>query len=89
MSEPEAPESVQVFNVLNHQLVPHHEVLSEDDRKAVLKRYNITLDQLPKILTSDPAAKACGARMGDIVRVVRDSPTAGRAIAYRYVVEFS
>ena len=82
-------ETVSVFNVLNHELVPHHEVVSPDDAKAILARYQVSEDQLPKILATDPAARACGARSGDIVRVIRQSPTAGSAVAYRFVVEFA
>ncbi len=82
-------ETVQVFNVLNHELVPHHEVVSPDEAKALLGRYQVSEDQLPKILATDPAARACGARAGDIVRVIRDSPTAGKAVAFRFVVEFA
>lgn len=89
--EPTPPETptVQVFNVLNHELVPRHEVLSEEEVKEMLAHYNATEDQLPKILVTDPAAKACSAQVGDIVRVSRHSSTAGKATAYRFVVEFA
>ncbi|MDH5461481.1 MAG: DNA-directed RNA polymerase subunit H, partial [Candidatus Bathyarchaeota archaeon] len=40
-----------------------------------------------EIKASDPAVIAIGAKSGDIVRIVRKSPTAGEYIAYRYVVE--
>lgn len=81
--------TVEVFNVLNHELVPHHEVVSEEEKNEVLARYEVTEDQLPKILVTDPAAKACGARVGDMVKIVRDSPTAGLAVAFRFCVEFA
>ncbi|MBW3581495.1 MAG: DNA-directed RNA polymerase subunit H [Euryarchaeota archaeon] len=84
----EEPETVQVFNVLNHELVPVHEVLDEDEAKALMARYGVKEDQLPKIQVADPAARAAGARPGDIIRVVRMSPTAGKAVAYRFVVEY-
>jgi len=88
MSE-EPGSTVEVFNVLNHELVPHHAVLDEKEAAKVLETFGVTEDQLPKILVTDPAAKACGAKVGDIVTVVRPSRTAGRAIAYRFCVEFA
>jgi DNA-directed RNA polymerase subunit H len=77
----------KVFDVMKHDLVPRHEVLSEDDAKGLLERYGVAPDQLPKIQASDPVARAIRARPGQIVRIRRKSPTAGEATAYRYVVE--
>jgi len=69
-----------------HELVPKHEVLSEKEKKEVLRILNIKPEQLPKIRVDDPIAKEIGAKVGDIVRIVRKSPTAGVVVAYRYVV---
>lgn len=75
------------FNVLNHELVPHHEVLSPEDAAVVFERYQIVKEQLPKLKSSDPAARVVGAKAGQVVKITRNSPTAGRAVAYRLVVE--
>jgi DNA-directed RNA polymerase subunit H len=75
------------FNVLNHVLVPLHEVVPDDQVTPLLKQYGITKEQLPKIRHSDPAVKVIGAKPGQVVRIIRKSPTAGHAVAYRLVVE--
>lgn len=83
------------FNVLNHVNVPRHEILPADEVKALLKRFAITKDMLPKIRNTDaaiqPLFKAAGLdeaeRVGQVVKVTRNSPTAGLAIAYRLVTE--
>jgi len=75
------------FEVGQHVLVPKHEVLSEEEAQKVLKRYKILPHQLPHIKNSDPAAKAIGAKPGDILKITRDSLTAGKAVVYRYVIE--
>lgn len=75
------------FDVRKHVLVPKHEILSEGQAKAVLDQFKVTPHQLPLIKDSDPVAKAIGAKAGDILKITRDSQTAGKAIAYRYVVE--
>ncbi len=73
--------------VIKHELVPHHEVLSEAEAHSVLKQYDIKPEQLPKIFASDPASRAAAARPGNVLRIHRKSPTAGQTIAYRLVVE--
>ncbi len=75
------------FNVLNHVNVPLHVILPEDEVKELLKRYNIVREQLPKIRNNDPACRVIDAKPGQVVKVVRRSPTAGTAIAYRLVIE--
>lgn len=75
------------FNILEHELVPEHTVLSKEEAKKVLDRYKVQPEQLPKILASDPVAKAIGAKRGDIIKIVRKSKTAQKAVAYRLVVE--
>jgi len=75
------------FDIFNHKLVPKHEILSPEEREKLLSEYRVQPYQLPRIYASDPAAKAIGAKPGDILRIIRDSSTAGKYMAYRYVVE--
>ena len=75
------------FNILKHELVPEHVVLNEEEKKKVLETYKIAPENLPKILASDPVAKAIGAKYGDILKIIRKSKTAGNSIFYRVVVK--
>ncbi len=75
------------FNLFEHTLVPKHEILSPEEQKKVLMEYRVRPYQMPQIRSSDPAAKAIGAEPGDIVRIIRESPTAGKYVSYRYVIE--
>ncbi len=75
------------FDVLTHQLVPKHEILLEKDAEEVLKNFKLNKDQLPKVLITDPTIKRIGAKVGDIIKITRDSPTAGCSEFYRMVVE--
>lgn len=81
------PKTFPSFNIFDHVLVPKHEIMMPEERQKLLEAYRVRPYQLPRLMASDPAAKAIGARPGDIVRIIRDSPTAGKYIAYRYVVE--
>ncbi|MCD6367859.1 MAG: DNA-directed RNA polymerase subunit H [Candidatus Aenigmarchaeota archaeon] len=75
------------FKVTDHVLVPQHEILSEDEKQKLLKTLNISEKQLPKILESDPVVKEIGAKVGDVIKITRDSPVAGKSIYYRIVIK--
>jgi DNA-directed RNA polymerase subunit H len=75
------------FDVLKHELVPEHIVLSDKEAEEVLKKYNVTIDQLPKIFDTDPVVRAIGAKPGQIIKIIRKSPTAKKSVAYRVVIE--
>jgi len=77
---------VRKVKILEHELVPKHEVLSPEEALKVLKKLGITPDKLPWIRASDPVARAIRAKPGDIVKITRKSPTAGETVVYRYVV---
>lgn len=72
------------FNILNHQYVPKHEVLSKSQTAEVLKRFNVTdTDQLPNISRYDPVAQAIGIRPGEICKITRPSKTSITSEYYR------
>lgn len=81
------PKIFPAFNIFTHELVPKHEILTPKEREQMLAQYKIQPYQLPQIKVSDPTVKAIGAKPGDILRIIRESPTAGTPIAYRYVVQ--
>ena len=80
-------EKEKSYNIFEHQLVPNHELLSKKEAEELMREFHIRPHQLPYIITSDPAALALGAKMGDILRITRKSPTAGEVVVYRYVVD--
>ncbi|TET89121.1 MAG: DNA-directed RNA polymerase subunit H [Methanomassiliicoccales archaeon] len=79
------------FNVMEHQLVPEHRILSEKEAKTILTKLKISKEQLPKIRISDPCIKILDEAMGPvkegmIVEITRTSETAGRSKAYRLII---
>jgi DNA-directed RNA polymerase subunit H len=70
-----------------HELIPEHTKLSEKEAKALLKSYNVTLRELPKIFFNDPAIAHLDAKEGDIIRIRRKSRTAGETVFYRGIIK--
>jgi len=75
------------LDVQAHHLVPKHELLEEKEAKKVSAKYNAVPDQFPYIQISDPALRGLDVKVGNLVKITRDSQTAGETIYYRYVVE--
>ncbi|ABP51864.1 MULTISPECIES: DNA-directed RNA polymerase subunit H [Pyrobaculum] len=61
-------------------------VIPKEEAKELLKRLRIRPWQLPWIRSSDPLAKLVDAKPGDVLKIVRESPTAGEFVVYRLVV---
>ena len=53
-----------------HILQPKHTKLKPSEVSALLKKYNISLAQLPRIKNDDPALPE-GCKQGDIVKIER------------------
>ena len=80
-------EKVRSYNLFAHDFVPKHELLSKKEAEELMREFHIRPHQLPYVKTSDPTAEILGAKMGDILRITRKSPTAGEVVVYRYVVD--
>ena len=75
------------FSILEHELVPKHEILGEREVAELQDKYKLQKEQLPKIKKSDPVIKEIKAEVGDVVRITRRSRTAGKSLSYRLVIE--
>lgn len=76
------------MNINDHEAVPEHRKLNEDEMEEVLERYDADKQNLPKIERTDAALKnKDNIEVGDVIEIVRDSPTAGESVYYRRVVE--
>jgi len=75
------------FNILNHVLVPEHRVMSDNEVKEIMTKYNITSKiQLPDISRFDPVARVIGLRPGQVCHIIRPSKTAIETNYYRVCV---
>ena len=66
-------------------LVPTHEIMTEDEIADEFSDVEYDFKNLPKIRSNDPVVKAIDAKPGDIIRITRESQTAGVFVTYRIV----
>lgn len=78
--------AVREFQPLEHKMVPKHEIIYEEEVKNLLSQYAVEKEQLPKIRVSDPAAASIKAKAGDVMKITRESKTAGKTFFYRLVI---
>lgn len=73
------------FNILEHQYVPKHEIINEQEIKFIKQRYNIRSNaDFPEISRYDPVAQAIGLKPGQICKITRNSKTAITSNYYRF-----
>jgi len=73
-----------VVNLRNHELVDPHRKLTVEEAKAEMERLHVTQkSQLPLIKHYDIQARLMGLVPGDIIEVMRRSPTSGVARVLR------
>ena len=73
--------------VPDHIYVPKHEIMTKKEAQKVLDEFNCKPTELPLIFVTDPAILGLGVKPGDMIRITRESQTAGQSTYYRYVVE--
>ena len=72
------------FNVLQHELVPPHRKLSDQEAEAVRQQFNITRDsEVPDISRFSPVSQMIGLRPGEMCEIMRPSKTGILAPFYR------
>jgi DNA-directed RNA polymerase subunit H len=72
--------------VSDYEIIPKHELLSESDAEKVIKKFNTSLDKLPKILESDQQALKLNAKIGQIIKISRNDGNVSYTY-YRVVVK--
>jgi DNA-directed RNA polymerases I, II, and III subunit RPABC1 len=74
-----------LINITKHELVPKMRILNEEEKQDIFHKANISnFTQMPLILKTDPVAKFYGLIRGDLVEIIRPSPTGGVYKNYRY-----
>jgi len=81
-----------IYNILKHDMVPGHFLLTDEETEKVLKDLKITKDQLPKIKETDAAIEVLKeiygrdkVTEGSVIKIIRKSDTMEDFVVYRLV----
>lgn len=75
-------------DILLHEIVPKHRILTKEETEELLKKYSIKLLNLPRIFSDDPVVEMIGARYGDVIRIKRKSDTMVKEVeSFRFVMK--
>lgn len=66
-------------------LVPKHEIMTEEEISEEFSDVDYNFKDLPKIRADDPVVEEIGAEPGNVLRITRESQTAGVFVTYRIV----
>ena len=74
-----------LFNITKHKLVPKHIKITDIREINKLKKdlYIDSIYKLPVISKTDPVARYYNLLIGDVVKIIRNSPSYGVHISYR------
>ena len=73
------------IDIQDHMLVPKHEIMTEEEISDEFSDVDYDFKDLPKIKANDPVVEAIGAEPGNVLRITRESQTAGVFVTYRIV----
>jgi DNA-directed RNA polymerase subunit H (RpoH/RPB5) len=79
-------ESALLSNLIDYRDQPKFELLSPTEMDQFKLEYNATDYTTKKMLKTDPIAKYYALHKGEIIRIIRPSPTSGEAIDYRIII---
>ena len=77
----------KIITYIGHELIPTHKKLDDAEKKEFFEKSGLSSRELPKILINDPTLVPLKAKLGDVIKIERPSPTAGVSFFYRVVID--
>ncbi|EYU18650.1 hypothetical protein MIMGU_mgv1a0134841mg, partial [Erythranthe guttata] len=74
-----------LVNVTKHEMKPKHQVLTNEEKQNLLKKYSIDEKQLPRMLQKDAIARYYGMEKGQVVKVTYGGELTQLHVTYRCV----
>ena len=75
------------MDTTKHTLVPKHSKVSDSEKAKITENYHVNLKALPTIYKDDAAIAKLSVKVGDMVKIERESKNAGVSVYYRVVID--
>ena len=79
-------ESKLMLDLIKHEYIPKHIILTEQEKQQFLIDYNLKESQIPRLFNSDPVARYYNLPIGTVCKIIRPIETSGTGVSYRIVV---
>lgn len=76
-----------MINLIDHEYVPEHIPLTDEQQKEVLEKYHLKKKNMPKILKADPVSRYYNMKAGNVFKIIRPCEKSGISYCYRLVVK--
>ncbi|XP_010508730.1 PREDICTED: DNA-directed RNA polymerases IV and V subunit 5B isoform X2 [Camelina sativa] len=74
-----------LVNVTKHVLRPRHQVLNDDEKESLLKKYSLEEKQLPRLSSKDPIVRYYGLETGQVMKITYKDELNDSQVTYRCV----
>lgn len=74
-----------LVDIISHVLQPQYELLTQQEATDVMNEYGFESKHMKTMSPKDPVAQYFGLKKGDIIKIIRPSPTSGTAVDYRRI----
>ncbi|KHN15236.1 DNA-directed RNA polymerases I, II, and III subunit RPABC1 [Glycine soja] len=75
-----------LVNITKHVLQPKYEILTDEEKQALLTKHNLDEKQLPHMLKTDTIARYYGLEKGQVVKITHSGPVVNFDVSDRCVV---
>jgi len=79
-------EETLLMNIFGHKLCPKYEVLTPAEVEEVLRSYNMKKRDMHRIFDWEPVVHALKLKLGDVVRIIRNTDQSLYSVDYRIVI---
>ncbi|XP_019082304.1 PREDICTED: DNA-directed RNA polymerases IV and V subunit 5B-like isoform X2 [Camelina sativa] len=74
-----------LVNVTKHVLRRRHQVLNDDEKESLLKKYSLEEKQLPRLSSTDPSVRYYGLETGQVMKITYKDELSDSQVTYRCV----
>jgi DNA-directed RNA polymerase subunit H len=77
----------KTISINKHKLIPEHSLCNAKEKEQILKKFNSTEKDFPKISIKDSGISHLNAKISDLIKIERKDDYTGTSVFYRVVTD--